>query len=194
MLPTQCPILCDPRDCSPSGSPFPGILQARRLEWVDIPFSRVSSQPRDRTQVSCIADGFFTNWAIMTAWKSVKGGCNLRPTVLLQLDHKMDFLRFRKNSFWLRWVFVAACELYLVAVSGSYFSLRFVVFSLQWLFLLWSTYLQNRAQYLQYRGLVALRHVGSSQTRDHTSVPCIARRILKQRPQGKTSTWISENK
>ena len=36
-----------------------GILQARILEWVAFPFSRGSSQPRDRTQVSCIADGFF---------------------------------------------------------------------------------------------------------------------------------------
>ena len=32
-----------------------GILQARLLEWVAVPFSRGSSQPRDRTQVSCIA-------------------------------------------------------------------------------------------------------------------------------------------
>ena len=38
-----------------------GILQARILEWVAIPFSRGSSQPRDRTQVSRIAGGFFTN-------------------------------------------------------------------------------------------------------------------------------------
>ena len=41
-----------------------GILQARILEQVAMPSSRVSSQPRDRTQVSCIADGFFTLWAI----------------------------------------------------------------------------------------------------------------------------------
>ena len=37
-----------------------GILQARILEWVAFPFSRGSSQPRDRTQVSRIAGGFFT--------------------------------------------------------------------------------------------------------------------------------------
>ena len=37
-----------------------GILQARILEWVAFPFSRGFSQPRDRTQVSCIAGGFFT--------------------------------------------------------------------------------------------------------------------------------------
>ena len=40
-----------------------GILQARILEWVAMPFSRGSSQLRDRTQVSHIAGGFFTNWA-----------------------------------------------------------------------------------------------------------------------------------
>ena len=34
-----CPTLCDPRDGSPAGSPVPGILQARTLEWVAIFFS-----------------------------------------------------------------------------------------------------------------------------------------------------------
>ena len=48
---------------SPSGSFIHGILQARILEWVAISFSRGSFQPRDRTQVSHIADRFFTNWA-----------------------------------------------------------------------------------------------------------------------------------
>ena len=38
-----------------------GILQARILEWVAFPFSWGSSQPRDQTQVSHIAGGFFTN-------------------------------------------------------------------------------------------------------------------------------------
>ena len=44
-----------------------GILQARMLEWVAFPFSRGSSQPRDWTQVSGIARGFFTNWAFKEA-------------------------------------------------------------------------------------------------------------------------------
>ena len=35
-----CPTLCDPTDSSPQGSPIPGILQARTLEWVAISFSR----------------------------------------------------------------------------------------------------------------------------------------------------------
>ena len=44
-----------------------GILQARILEWVAFPFSRGSSRPRNWTQVSRIAGGFFTNWAIREA-------------------------------------------------------------------------------------------------------------------------------
>ena len=59
----SCQTLCDPMDCSPPGSFIHGILQARILEWVSIPFSRGSSSPRDRAQVSCIAGGFFTVWA-----------------------------------------------------------------------------------------------------------------------------------
>ena len=35
----SCPTLCDPRDSSPPGSPVPGILKARTLEWVAIFFS-----------------------------------------------------------------------------------------------------------------------------------------------------------
>ena len=52
--------LCDPMDYSPPGSSVHGILQARILEWVAIPFSRGSSQPRDLTLVSYIAGRFFT--------------------------------------------------------------------------------------------------------------------------------------
>ena len=35
----SCPTLCDPIDSSPPGSPIPGILQARTMEWVAISFS-----------------------------------------------------------------------------------------------------------------------------------------------------------
>ena len=47
-------------DCSSPASSVHGILQARILEWVAIPFSKGSFRPRDRTWVSCIAGGFFT--------------------------------------------------------------------------------------------------------------------------------------
>ena len=51
----SCPTLCDPMDYT-----VHGILQARMLEWVAFPFSRGSSQLRNRNQVSCTADGFCT--------------------------------------------------------------------------------------------------------------------------------------
>ena len=57
-----CLTLCNPMDYI-----VHGILQARILEWVAFPFSRGSSQPRDRTHVSCIAGGFFTSWATREA-------------------------------------------------------------------------------------------------------------------------------
>ena len=48
-----------------------GILHARTLEWVAIPFSRGSSQTRDGTQVSCNAGRFFTVWATReSSWTS----------------------------------------------------------------------------------------------------------------------------
>jgi len=59
----SCLTLCNPMDYSPPGSSVHGILQARILEWVAIPFSRGSSWCRDQTQVSCTAGGFFTTWA-----------------------------------------------------------------------------------------------------------------------------------
>ena len=54
-------------DCKPHGSSVHGILQARTLEWVAMPFSRGSSWLKDRTLVSCIADGFLTRWATWEA-------------------------------------------------------------------------------------------------------------------------------
>ena len=58
----SCPTLCNPTDYT-----VHGILQARILEWVAFPFSRGSFQPRDWTQVSCIAGRFFTSWATREA-------------------------------------------------------------------------------------------------------------------------------
>ena len=54
------PTLCNPMDYSLLGSTVHGILQVRKLEWVTMPSSRRSSQPRDQTQASRIAGRFFT--------------------------------------------------------------------------------------------------------------------------------------
>ena len=77
-------------DCSPQASSVHGILQVRILEWVANSFSRGSSQPRDQTQISCIADRlfFFTVWATSTAIdpglsvSSAVGGLSSLPFLL----------------------------------------------------------------------------------------------------------------
>ena len=56
----SCLSLCNSMDYSPPGSSVHGILQARILEWVAIPFFRGSFQPRDKIWVSCMAGRFFT--------------------------------------------------------------------------------------------------------------------------------------
>ena len=62
MCAPSCIILSDPTNCNPSGFSVHGILLARILEWVAIPFPRGSFRPRYQTEVSCIADGLFTIW------------------------------------------------------------------------------------------------------------------------------------
>ena len=65
----SCLTLCDPMDCSLPVSSVHGIFQTRVLEWVAVSFSRGSSWPRDRTQVSHIAGRRFTTWASREARK-----------------------------------------------------------------------------------------------------------------------------
>ena len=75
-----CPTLCDPMDYT-----IHGILQASTLEWVAFPFSRGSSQPRNQTVISCIADGFFTNWAFREAHAGNRGCKEWMPKFSLLL-------------------------------------------------------------------------------------------------------------
>ena len=58
----SCPTLCDPMDYS-----VHGVLQTRIPEWVVFPFSKGASQPRDQTQTSRTAGGFFTSWGTREA-------------------------------------------------------------------------------------------------------------------------------
>ena len=57
----SCLTLCDPMDCSLSGSSVHGIFQARVLEWIAISSSRGSSRPKNRTRVSRIAGRRFAS-------------------------------------------------------------------------------------------------------------------------------------
>ena len=67
----SCLTLCDPMDFT-----VHGILQARILEWVDFPFARGFSHPRDWTRVFCIVGGFFTIWAMREAPIGYEGNSN----------------------------------------------------------------------------------------------------------------------
>ena len=67
---SACTTPCDTVEHSPPNSSVHGILQARILEWVVIPSSRESSQPRGWTQVSHIAGRFFTSWGTREALTS----------------------------------------------------------------------------------------------------------------------------
>jgi len=62
----SCLILVTPMDFSLPDFSIHGILQTRILDWIAISFSRGSSTPRDRTQVSCIAGRHFIDWATYT--------------------------------------------------------------------------------------------------------------------------------
>ena len=110
------PTLCNTTDCSPPGSSVYGILQARILEWLVILFSKGSSQPRDRTQISCIAGRFFTVWATREApflSRCQSGGMFFQViylafslSVVLSLSTLLSLCAFKKkernkNSLWL---------------------------------------------------------------------------------------------
>ena len=85
----SCLTLCDPIDCSLPSSSVRGILQARILEWIAISFSRVSSQPRNRTQVSCIAGRCFTGKPIIPKKGNAKECSNYRTVALISHASKV---------------------------------------------------------------------------------------------------------
>ena len=99
----SCPTLWDHMDYT-----VHGILQARILEWVAFPFSRGSSQPRDLTQVSHTAGGFFTSWATGEAQEYWSGNPILSPADLpdpgIEPGSPADFLPAelsgRPQSIW----------------------------------------------------------------------------------------------
>ena len=99
----SCLTLCNPMDCSLSGSSVPGILRATILEWIAIPFSWGSSWPRDQTRVSCIADRFLTGWV------TGKAQCIYIKII------KLYILNFIKNCWivHLLWGYFMVCKLYL---------------------------------------------------------------------------------
>ena len=96
----SCFRLWDPMACSLPSPSVHGILQARMLEWVAIPFSRGSSQPRDQTQVSLTAGGFLTLWASSSwhrTWTWVS--CSAGRFLLLSHQGSNYIITHIKNFF-----------------------------------------------------------------------------------------------
>ena len=85
-----CPTLCDPMDYNAQGSSVHGILHARVLEWVATSSSSGSSQPRDRTHVSCVSS--FGRWYHLAPPRKPQGRYTLPPFNCLH-----DFIFFQGN-------------------------------------------------------------------------------------------------
>ena len=74
-----------------------GILQARMLESVAMSSSRGSAQPRDKTQVSCIAAGFFTIWATREAQNVLENVKKLIAGSYFMSKSVQDFCSWQRN-------------------------------------------------------------------------------------------------
>ena len=105
-------------DCSLPVSYVPGIFQARIMEWVAISFSRGSSWPRDRTQVSHIADRHFTVWATREALSYQSP-----PLSLCSLKALMPvcFLLFHLNKLFFFPLFPVPCLIFLKFILNVFF-------------------------------------------------------------------------
>ena len=97
-----CPTLGDPMNCSPPGSSVPGISQARILEWVAISSSRLSSQPRDWTQVSYIAGRWFFLFLFFTIWATREAPDECLPAEFLPYRAHPKVLPIFKVSYLLK--------------------------------------------------------------------------------------------
>ena len=90
LITQSCLILCDPMDCSLPGSSVRWISQARVLEWVAISFSRVSSQPRDWTQVCCTAGRLLT--MLPESLRTTGAGCYGQIWTMVVLAWELPFV------------------------------------------------------------------------------------------------------
>ena len=110
----SCPTLCDPVDYSLPGFSVHGTLQARIVEWVAMPSSRGSSQPRDQTQVSYISYidrwVFFTTsatWEVLGPIKKFQiamlaESLVVEPTDSHKVKEKLESIKYWCNSKWKR--------------------------------------------------------------------------------------------
>ena len=97
----SCPTLCDPTDGSPSGSPVPGILQARTLEWVAISLSNAWKGKVKVKSLSCVRLHGLQPTSLLPPWdfpgKSTGVGCHCLLRLKGWAMPKMSFFHFRKS-------------------------------------------------------------------------------------------------
>ena len=122
----SCPTLCDPMDGSPPGSPVPGILQARTLEWVAISFSnawkwKVKVKLLSRVRPSAIP---WTAAFYCTLYNKVVKRVNPKSS---QHKKKVFFFLFLKFLIYRRWQVVT--KLIVITIS-SYRSQAIILYSL----------------------------------------------------------------
>ena len=131
----SCLTLCDPTDCSRSGSSVHGISQARILEWVAISFSRGSFWPRDWICVSCIGMGILYHWATREAPRENVLCLKLSPYWITEryfyifLHSASSYFCYtyitRKlaiivNMYWVLTIFQALCWILYIHISFNY--------------------------------------------------------------------------
>ena len=120
----SCPTLCDPMDCSPSGSSVHGILQARILKGVAIPFSRRSSWPRDWT------------WSPALQADSLPSEVSGKPRIL----EWVAMTSSRGPSWW---------NLHLLHLHERFYFTLFIYFFLRTTGTTWEAQAEGRAQKLR---------------------------------------------
>jgi len=98
----SCLTLCDPMDYSLPGSSVHGILQARILEWVAMPCSRGSSQPRDGTCVSvspALSGRFFTTSTTWETLLNVSQSALKKRKVLICGDWQIPYCEYSHHGW-----------------------------------------------------------------------------------------------
>ena len=126
----SCPTLCDPIDGSPWGSPVPGILWARTLEWVAISFSSVSIYLSISKSLCCTSEtvdslllshhgSLFYIWNIITQLYVHKNKCIIKFKKILKNEQMTAVFRVKWNKYsWLHRTYCFSSKYILFFLKG----------------------------------------------------------------------------
>ena len=115
----SCPTLCNPIDGSPPGSPIPGILQARTLEWVAISFSNARKgkvKVKSLSRVRLLA----TSWTAAHQAPPSRGFSRQEYWSGVPLHSPLTWFKWHQNSF----IFILTCPQWLLYHSAYIFTIR----------------------------------------------------------------------